>query len=149
MHQGFKSLIKFFDCLHGAPLDLIKLGMPNRMRVCGTSKGHPLSPVRCVRKWMKRLQELAPHGSPKRSQKSKSTRILMQVRLVLRDYLVLNRIQTFYLFKRSSSKGLMIRFSTIPTPSIRSPLLHLHAQKVFGHPPWWLIFRAWLLHNQG
>ena len=72
----------------------------------------------------------------------------MQVRLVLRGYLILNRIQIFYLFKEAFSKALYIRFSA--APSFHNAPLHLPLfspldpmPKGFGHPPSPCLRGAW------
>ena len=86
----------------------------------------------------------------------------MQVGFVLRGYLILNRIQIFYLFKETFSKALNIRFSVAPRLPSASPhllfSLWIQCPKILGRPPlhpqeelgcllFLLVFRLWLLHN--
>ena len=73
---------------------------------------------------------------------------LMQVGLILRGYLILNRIQTFCLFKGTFSKALYIRFPTAHASYKNPPCLPLFSPldpmpKGVGHPPSPRIRRAW------
>ena len=89
----------------------------------------------------------------------------MQVRLVLRSYLILNRIQIFCLFKEIFSKALYIRISValmppksphaspslfsllIPTPKGWASSISM-PKRSLGIPLCLLVFRLWLLYNQ-